>query len=604
VKFHHSPYRLILRATAVVCAGVLTALGLGVSAASALTLPITPGAILPFATVAYDCTPTGDYGPTTQSFATGPTTAPPSGVGSLKFDLSAKDGNYTDLFRTDKYDDKALASVENLQYSTYVETVGKQPPYMRLSVDNDEDGVLDQTLFFFPANNSAQHAAATGVWQTWDVDTGLLDIDGDGGTPTTLAAYLVTNPTSTIVPTAAGGPESGGFGVIAGCGGANTAGSVTFVDSILMDLAGSAVDKFDLEPVIPARSISSTPASGGPGTVITVTGSDCFEPSVGLVLGKATGQSGGPVDTSTATPGPRGNFSGTLTVPANSEPNAFYSVLATCGTAASPAFAYPAQPFDVPLVTTTIGADGYRMVAGDGGIFTFGARSFHGSEGGAKLNKPIVGGATDPSTFDGYWMVASDGGVFSFNVPFYGSLGGQTLSAPAVEIEPTTSGKGYWIVLADGTVRGFGNAGTFGDMSGKALNKPIVGMSVTPSGNGYWLLGGDGGIFAFGDAQFFGSTGDKTLNAPVIDLAPAVDNNGYYLLASDGGVFTFGSPAFYGSTGNMKLNAPVVAMLLRPSGTGYWLAAADGGIFTFGDVQFHGSMGGTKLNSPVLDLIG
>ena len=31
------------------------------------------------------------------------------------------------------------------------------------------------------------------------------------------------------------------------------------------------------------------------------------------------------------------------------------------------------------------------------------------------LNKPIVGGATDTSDYDGYWIVASDGGVFTFN---------------------------------------------------------------------------------------------------------------------------------------------------------------------------------------------
>ena len=246
---------------------------------------------------------------------------------------------------------------------------------------------------------------------------------------------------------------------------------------------------------------------------------------------------------------------------------------------------------------------GYRMVAADGGIFTFGDRKFHGSAGDLKLNKPIVGGATDISDNDGYWIVASDGGVFTFNAEFHGSLGGQTLSSPAVEIEPTPTGKGYWIVLADGKVHPFGDAQFFGDMSGKALNKPVIGVSVTPSGKGYWLVAEDGGIFNFGDADFFGSMGNQKLNAPIIDLAPAVDNQGYYLLGRDGGVFTFGSADFKGSTGNMTLNAPVIAMLIAPNGAGYWLAASDGGLFTFGTVPFLGSMGGTKLNSPVLDLI-
>jgi hypothetical protein len=246
---------------------------------------------------------------------------------------------------------------------------------------------------------------------------------------------------------------------------------------------------------------------------------------------------------------------------------------------------------------------GYRLVAADGGVFTFGDRDFHGSTGSMQLNKPIVGGATNTSGFDGYWIVASDGGVFTFNADFLGSLADTALSAPAVEIEPTATGKGYWIVLADGKVLTFGDAQHFGDMFGKALNKPIIGMSVTPTGKGYWLVAGDGGIFNFGDAQFFGSMGDKPLNGPIIDLAPSIDNAGYYLLGRDGGVFTFGSADFKGSTGSMVLNAPVVAIMVAPNGAGYWLAAADGGVFTFGDIPFLGSMGGIKLNSPVIDLV-
>jgi photosystem II stability/assembly factor-like uncharacterized protein len=252
--------------------------------------------------------------------------------------------------------------------------------------------------------------------------------------------------------------------------------------------------------------------------------------------------------------------------------------------------------------TTPLGSNGYRMVAGDGGIFTFGHRGFYGSTGDKVLNKPIVGGATDTSDYEGYWIVASDGGVFTFDAPFHGSAVGQ-IDSPAVEIEPTPTGAGYWIVTATGKVLAFGDAKFQGDMSGKGLNQPIIGMSVTTTGLGYWLVGQDGGIFSFGDAQFFGSTGDMKLNAPVIDLAPTADNQGYFLVAKDGGVFTFGSAEFKGSTGDMKLNAPVIAMLVSPNGAGYWLAATDGGIFTFGAVEFLGSMGGTKLNSPVLDLI-
>ena len=37
------------------------------------------------------------------------------------------------------------------------------------------------------------------------------------------------------------------------------------------------------------------------------------------------------------------------------------------------------------------------------------------------------------------------------------------------------------------------------------VNAPIVGIAATPTGKGYWLVAADGGIFAFGDAAFYGN---------------------------------------------------------------------------------------------------
>ena len=79
------------------------------------------------------------------------------------------------------------------------------------------------------------------------------------------------------------------------------------------------------------------------------------------------------------------------------------------------------------------------------------------------------------------------------------------LTSPAVAIIPTKSGRGYYLVTADGGVFSFGDAEFFGSMGGEWLNAPIVSAVATPSGNGYWLLGADGGVFCFGDANFFGT---------------------------------------------------------------------------------------------------
>jgi hypothetical protein len=74
---------------------------------------------------------------------------------------------------------------------------------------------------------------------------------------------------------------------------------------------------------------------------------------------------------------------------------------------------------------------GYYLVASDGGIFAFGSGTpFLGSTGSLRLNSPIVGMAVGPH--GGYRFVAADGGIFSFGLPFEGSEGGMPLSAPIV----------------------------------------------------------------------------------------------------------------------------------------------------------------------------
>jgi hypothetical protein len=42
-------------------------------------------------------------------------------------------------------------------------------------------------------------------------------------------------------------------------------------------------------------------------------------------------------------------------------------------------------------MASTPSGQGYRLVASDGGIFSFGDATFEGSTGGLKLAKPIVG---------------------------------------------------------------------------------------------------------------------------------------------------------------------------------------------------------------------
>jgi len=244
----------------------------------------------------------------------------------------------------------------------------------------------------------------------------------------------------------------------------------------------------------------------------------------------------------------------------------------------------------------SLSPSGYRFVAADGGIFSYGA-PFFGSMGGQPLNKPIVGMAAAPDGM-GYWLVASDGGIFAFgDARFFGSMGGQPLNKPIVGITATAGGAGYYEVASDGGLFAFGDATFFGSMGGKPLNAPIVGIATTPDGNGYYEVASDGGLFAFGDATFFGSMGGKPLNAPIvgIGMTPA---GGYYEVASDGGLFAFGAAPFFGSMGGQPLNRPIVG--IAPLAAGYYEVASDGGIFAFGSAPFFGSQGGKPLNAPIV----
>ncbi len=253
-----------------------------------------------------------------------------------------------------------------------------------------------------------------------------------------------------------------------------------------------------------------------------------------------------------------------------------------------------------PGASLNCGSDpGYRMVAADGGVFSF-CQPFLGSMGGQHLNAPMVGMAETPDG-GGYWEVGTDGGIFSYgNASFHGSTGSLHLNAPIVGMAATPDGGGYWLVASDGGIFNYGDAHFYGSAGSLHLNKRIVGMAATPDGGGYWLVASDGGIFTYGDANFYGSRGGQPLNKPIVGMASSASGLGYWLVASDGGIFTYGDAGFDGSAGAIVLNKPIVGMLGAPGGGGYWLVASDGGIFSYGDAVFNGSTGDLALDVPIV----
>ena len=254
----------------------------------------------------------------------------------------------------------------------------------------------------------------------------------------------------------------------------------------------------------------------------------------------------------------------------------------------------------LPRIIDGIRAQGYRLVTvcghGTGPeqhqAFAFGTAL--PAEDAVRTASPLVG-AAGRSNGDGYWAAASDGGVFSHGgASYHGSAGAMHLNSPVVGMAATPDGDGYWLAAADGGVFAFGSATFYGSAGNLRLNSPIVDMAAAPDGGGYWLVAADGGVFGFGSARFMGSPADRPLNSPVVGITPSREGKGYWLVAADGGVFAYGSAPFYGSAGGVRLNSPIVGIAHSGDARGYWLAAADGGVFAFGSAPFLGSRATTS----------
>ncbi len=278
------------------------------------------------------------------------------------------------------------------------------------------------------------------------------------------------------------------------------------------------------------------------------------------------------------------------------------------------------------------------LKASVGTIGLAGLVGFGGSMTASALSSSSTPTATGSGAAVGYHLAAADGGVFNFGATgFYGSTysdgltglsGSHPLNAPIVGIAEMDSGKGYWMVSADGGVFNFGSADFYGStyalgftgLSGShPLGSPVIGIAPTPDGKGYWLVTKTGHVYGFGDASFYGSTysdgltglsGSHPLNAPIVGIQSTPNGQGYWLVAADGGVFNFGNAGYYGSTysldlsglnGSHPLVSAVVGMVPTANGQGYWLATKAGFIYSFGSADFLGdssSLGLTGLGGP------
>ena len=87
-------------------------------------------------------------------------------------------------------------------------------------------------------------------------------------------------------------------------------------------------------------------------------------------------------------------------------------------------------------------------------------------------------------------MVGDDGKVYEFGEAKHYGDATPAAGAQAVDLEPTPSGNGYWIIDDLGNVSAKGDAKILGDVDRSLLTsvETVTSLSSTTSGNGYWVF--------------------------------------------------------------------------------------------------------------------
>ncbi|MEI2775674.1 MAG: hypothetical protein V9G19_06800 [Tetrasphaera sp.] len=219
----------------------------GVSAAATTTVRVSPGNRRGWTSVAFDAATNADL-KSTQSLVKGPG-RPALGIGSLRYAIG-DNSNRVEQFRTARYDGKRLASVTALKYSTWQRSVDganpQQPVYLRLNIDYTGDNVMDEQLYYIPANNGT---VLQRTWQTWNAFTGIWGINGDDGpqNDVTLTQYLAAHPNAKLVNNGPGGAAGGAVDFQVGAAGANQQNGRFFLDAVTIGFSGNTTI-FNLEP--------------------------------------------------------------------------------------------------------------------------------------------------------------------------------------------------------------------------------------------------------------------------------------------------------------------------------------------------------------------
>jgi len=201
------------------------------------------------------------------SFVEGPA-GQPSGAGSARLRTATGHGDGAAQLRSTRFAGTPLSAITAMTYATHTSiTNGAQLPYLRLTVDLDANGSVDDELFFEPVYQTLaglgtvpQPAIALGSWQVWNARGGLwwsqrgLAGSSAGTGVKTLDAMIAAAPLARIVNTPG---RAGGVSLSSGV----VAPDQRFdgnVDAFTIDIgAGPTTYDFEPGPAPPVRNQSA-----------------------------------------------------------------------------------------------------------------------------------------------------------------------------------------------------------------------------------------------------------------------------------------------------------------------------------------------------------
>jgi hypothetical protein len=182
------------------------------------------------------------------TYVSGPST-PPLGTGSVQFAIGA-DGDNEARLSTTLFTGMLLSDFSEITYWAYVQqNVDSQAPYLRLQLDRDGDGLVEDQLFFEPAYQNTtyikpgmpdQGAITLNTWQQWNAldgcwwsNNGYAGLNPGSGC-NSIAVYLASFPNATIITD----NTIGSFRIDTGNGGGSWDNFIGNVDDLEVAVGG------------------------------------------------------------------------------------------------------------------------------------------------------------------------------------------------------------------------------------------------------------------------------------------------------------------------------------------------------------------------------